>query len=652
MIAAAIATFTVAASPASAQITYKACAGSAEFACGHLTVPLDPSGVAPGAITLAIRRHRAPVGEARTAVIALAGGPGQPALPFAEQFVEALGPIAATRDVIAFDQRGVGLSHPLSCHAFEAARMFGSLGALVGACAAQIGPERTYYTTADSVADIEAIRQAGGYEKLVLYGTSYGTKVAEMYAQVHPERVEALVLDSVVTPTGPDTLERSTFAAIPRVLRGICAAGACRGITSDPVKDLARVLAGMRRGPLSAREVGGEGRAHPIQITAGGLFSFLIEGDLAPELRSEFVTAARSAATGDRAPLARLLVTTGEGGGDEVEDFDSPLYFATTCEEQQFPWNRASDTHDRLLETGAAARGLPARAFAPFGPATAIERGDFQACAAWPYTAPAPAPGSEAMPDVPALIISGADDLRTPTADARALAGAIPGSHLIVVPNTGHSVLSSEPGTCARDDLLAMFAGRAIRPCPSEPPPAGLLPPPLPPLHLSHVSPLPGYPARIGRTLHAVALSLVDLSRQLALRLALGGERLSALHVGGLRAGWAAFEEGRIGLHGFSYVPGLAITGSISAGAAVLRLTGGAGAGGTLRAGTHGNLAGTLEGHHVVLPATSLAVTAIVRADALASSKSAARGIAGARRAGRPGAPSLRGGGALVRQLP
>ncbi len=71
---------------ASAQIAFAPCGQSNDFACGHLTVALDPLGVLPGTVTLAIRRHRAPVGEARSAIIALAGGPGQPAIPFAEEF--------------------------------------------------------------------------------------------------------------------------------------------------------------------------------------------------------------------------------------------------------------------------------------------------------------------------------------------------------------------------------------------------------------------------------------------------------------------------------------------------------------------------------------------------------------------------------------
>src|ERR1700735_471597 len=114
----------LAAPSAQAQIAFAPCKDSNNFACGHLTVPLDPTGATPGTITLALRRHRAPVGEARSAIIALAGGPGQPAFPFAETFAELLGPIAATRDLIVFDQRGIGLSDPLSCHAFEVPGLF------------------------------------------------------------------------------------------------------------------------------------------------------------------------------------------------------------------------------------------------------------------------------------------------------------------------------------------------------------------------------------------------------------------------------------------------------------------------------------------------------------------------------------------------
>jgi pimeloyl-ACP methyl ester carboxylesterase len=605
---------------AQAQIAYVPCGDSNDFACGHLTVPLDPTGATAGTITLAIRRHRAPVGEARSAIIALAGGPGQPALPFAEAFDELLGPIAATRDLIVFDQRGIGLSAPLSCHAFEVSRLYRSLGTLIEACGDQLGPTRTFYTTADTVADIEAIRRAGGYEKLVLYGTSYGTKVAEQYAQEYPGQVEALVLDSVVPPNGPETLNRSTFAAVPRILRQLCADRACAHVTRNPVADLARVVKRMDRAPLHARAVDGNGVAHTVTLSSDDLVELLLAGDFSPILRAEFVTAVAAAARNDTAYLARLLSTADQAEG-EAEDFDTPLYYATTCEEQDFPFSRTVDPKARIAQATAAARALPASVFAPFRAANALDLSDVDACAYWPYSTPSPPVDDAPLPNVPTLILSGADDLRTPTANAREVAAQIPDSHLLVVPYTGHSVLTEEQTSCASKALQALFTGKPVKPCRAAPPPAALLPAPLPPPRLALLSPARGYSGLPGRTLHAVAATLEDFIRQLALQLTLSGSSegisvLPALRVAGLRAGWAEYAGGALSLHGYSYVPGVTISGSIRAEAEDLRVGGSSAAHGTLRLGPHSSLVGTLSGHQVALPASSIASVGIVGEDA------------------------------------
>ncbi len=422
------------------------------------------AGRTPGTITLAIRRHRAPVGEAKDAIVALAGGPGQAAIPFTEQFARVLGPIADTRDLIVFDQRGIGLSGPLSCHRFELSANTPP-GPTIAECAAQLGPTRSFYATADTVADIEALRVAEGYEKLVLYGTSYGTKVAEDYAQEYPGHVEALVLDSVVPPHGPEPLNRATLAAVPRILRQLCATRACARITPNPVGDLARLVRRLARRPLRGRVIDDHGVAHTVRISSDGLLETLIEGDLEPILRSEFPAAVRSAADGDTAALARLEERAASGEASEAESpsesFDNPLYYATSCEDEPFPWNRAASPATRLAEAKARIGALPANQIAPFTRANVFDFSDVPACAYWPYTTPALASADAPLPSVPTLILSGADDLRTPTSDAHQVAAQIPGSHLLVVPNTGHSVLGSDPTHCASDALQALFARQA-----------------------------------------------------------------------------------------------------------------------------------------------------------------------------------------------
>ncbi|HXB14501.1 MAG TPA: alpha/beta fold hydrolase [Solirubrobacteraceae bacterium] len=613
------------AAPAGAQIPFVPCPKGNDFACAHLSVPLDPSGAQPGTLSLAIRRHRAAVGEARTAIVALAGGPGQPAIPFAEQFAELLGPIAATRDLIVFDQRGIGESHPLSCHALEHHQGLTFAAGRVAACAAQLGPSRSLYTTADDVADIEAIRRAGGYEKLVLYGTSYGTKLAELYAEAHPDRVEALVLDSVVPPDGPEPLNVPTFKAIPRVLGEVCAQHACRGVTSHPFADLRRLLASMHDRRLRIRAIGLDGRTRKLTATPQELLGILLLGDFSGPVRAELVSATRSAVLGDYAPLGRLLETvpSEESGG---EGFDLPLYYATSCEEEAFPWSRSARPAARLAEAGAAARALGPGAFTPFSAHDAIELSDIPQCAAWPFTSPFPAPAPARLPAVPTLILSGAEDLRTPTSNAREVAAIIPGSHLLVVPDVGHSVLGSDPTSCAERGLQALFRAQRIAACRPATIPLRMRPEPLPPRALAGISPARGYPGVTGRTVQGLRLTIEDLARQLALMLetSLVAEELfslPALRTGGLRSGWAQLNStGGLVFHDYSFVPGMTISGALRTETADLRIGGAAAAHGTLHLGTHHMLVGSLGGRSVHVSASLARSAAIVAGDDAPSS--------------------------------
>lgn len=467
-------------STADAAISWHPCGNSNVQACGHLTVPLDPSGTVPGVITLAMRRQRAPVGEAKDAVIALAGGPGQAAIPFTSDFAQILGPILSTRDLIVFDQRGTGLSHPLSCPAFEHIGVGGPSPRTVAICARQIGRERDLFTTEQTVADIEAIREAGGYEKLVLYGTSYGTKVAERYAQAYPSHVEALVLDSVVPPNGPEPFNLSTFAAIPSVLRSLCAFNACAGITRNPVADLDRLVLQLRGRSMRARVHESDGATRRLTISSNDVLDLLLDGDLDPRLRVALPAAVHLALEGDTEPLARLIAQAESDSESEsegpAEGFDAPLYYTTTCEETLFPFSRTASPATRLHEALTVLRSQPKQVLGPFSPASALTLSDIPTCSSWPYIQPAPTAEQAPFPTVPTLILSGTEDLRTPTSNARALAAQIPGAHLLVVPYTGHSVLSSDPTGCSERALQALFAGRPIRACPIAPPPSFLRP--------------------------------------------------------------------------------------------------------------------------------------------------------------------------------
>ena len=296
LVAAAAVVLTVVA-PAQAQLRFKRC-GSFGYQCARVSVPLDHSGAVPGRISLFVKRIRARGRATRPPLIVLAGGPGQSATAaFDGDALAVVYPAYRDRDLVVFDQRGTGRSGVLRCRRLERANLL-EAGAAAGACAQALGPRRALYTSRDSVEDIERVRLALGAERIALYGTSYGTKVALGYALGHPGSLERLVLDSVVEPAGPNYLYLDTLAAVPRALRAVCRSG-CRAFTRDPVNDLQRLVRRMSSAPLRGRIVGAGGRARAAAMGRGDLFSVLLAGDFDPSLRGAFPGAVRSALAGD-----------------------------------------------------------------------------------------------------------------------------------------------------------------------------------------------------------------------------------------------------------------------------------------------------------------------------------------------------------------
>jgi hypothetical protein len=354
----------------------------------------------------------------------------------------------------------------------------------------------------------------------------------------------------------------------------------------------------MRHHPLHGRVIDGEGHAHTVSVSSDDLLELLIDGDLEPTLRSEFPAAVHAALHGDSSLLARLYARTLSEPEDTSEGIDLPLYYATTCEEETFPFNRHASPKTRLREAHSRIDALPASTLTPFDKVNAFDLSDIPQCAFWPFASPTPEVNPAPLPSVPTLILSGSEDLRTPTANAREVAREIPGSHVLVVPNVGHSVLGSDYTSCSDHALQALFTGKAIAQCKDKPALPFMRPTPLAPMKLADVRAAKGYSGRSGRTLRAVMLTLHDLSRQLTL---LGSEELNltgdfALKTGGLRSGWVRYSNSAVRFHHYSYIPGVVISGTIAFGSTVLQVTGSAAAQGTLRLGAHERLMGTLGG--------------------------------------------------------
>jgi pimeloyl-ACP methyl ester carboxylesterase len=577
-------------------LTFKRCGFSPQVQCASLEVPVDQSGRVPGSLRLHVERVPAR-GTSRGPLFVLEGGPGGSVTASRDAYISVFRRQLADHDLILADQRGTGRSGALRCPKLRIPASAPALGqaAVAAACAAKLGPAAGFYTTRASAGDIDAVRQALGADKIALYGSSYGTKLALAYSVLYPAHVERIVLDSVV-PLDDDPFDLDSFRAIPRVLDKLCATG-CESITTDPVADTARLMTAIeRQGVLRGSVVNSRGRRRPARIGRVKLSNILYSGDYVREFRAAYSSAVRSALNGDLTPLLRLSTWASRGDTPEPPRyFSDMMYTANNCEEGPLPWDPSTPAAARLAQARAAAAALPPSAVYPFDREAALINTDAELCAGWPLPGDSPVPAGP-YAAAPVLVLSGEDDLRTPLEGAERVARSIAVAQLVVVPGTGHGVFPG-PSRCPRLAINDFFAGRPLRPCRpgSQPPFAD----PIAPRSLAQVAPATGHRGVIGRTLSAVYATVGDLDE--SLNVAVYSSRGLA-QVGGLRGGYAHDNYPRTSLHGYSYVPGVRVSGrliGVTHQHGTLRITGRTAARGRLVLHRNGSLSGRLKGHHV-----------------------------------------------------
>jgi pimeloyl-ACP methyl ester carboxylesterase len=571
------------AAPAGAKLRWRPCPEGPD--CTRVRVPLDRSGGVPGRISLRVARANfAPRGAGH--IMYLSGGPGGAGIAeMIDVFVE-LPQLVARYKVIGFDQRGTGASGLLRCKELERDRRLRSTSA-AEKCAQRLGPKRAFYTTPDSVADMEAIRRAVGAGKLTLFGISYGTELALAYAREHPDRVERLILDSVVDPDESDPFGLTGFRAMGPSLASLCP-DRCRGLSSDPGADLTALIAKLRAAPLRGSWFDRRGRRHSATLRPTAIADLLYDADYDPALRAGVPMAVRAALdNGDAAPMLRLMAAARVFSlPSDPRDFSAARY-AAVCEETPLPWPRGTPLADRFRVARERALALPGSAFAPFDAEVAYAD-EIDLCLRWPDPGRPPRAAGGAYPAVPTLVLQGQEDLRTPPEVSAHVATLIPGAQRVTVPGVGHAVVGGDPSGCGLRQLRRFVAGKAVRArCPRVP--TGLPPTGVPPASFAALAPAAGLEGRVGRTVSAVDATLDFLD------FAVGLDARGS----GLRGGVFSSSP-RLSLRGLVVVPGVRISGSEGRGGALrLRVRGGSAAPGVVRVSPGGRLRGRLGGRRV-----------------------------------------------------
>jgi len=559
---AAIGVAALAAGSASAQsFAFRACKGNPTIGCATLQVPLDHADPTKGTLSLAVQRRKAS-GTSKGVIIMLAGGPGQSAGTLSSS--DLLPSMLPNWDYVVFDQRGTGKTGALRCAALDTPNASMDDAAKVAQCADQVGPNRVFYTSRDSVLDIESLRVALGASRIALGGISYGTYVTQYYAQEFPGNVSHLILDSVVNPADLDGIDVASFASVAPMLKRLCAGSLCKGITTDPVADLAALVA--KSNPAGLRGTGGNTDGKPVTGTIGGpkypgdLPNYLFAGDLNPRLRGLWPGAIRAAVTGDMGPLVRLAALAEHGEGPPVTSISTALFMSTSCADDIGIWTSADPRDVRTAKLDAAFAALGDGAFAPFTAFNAKAGAKAQDCIAWPETALDPlAPGP--LPAVPTIVLSGGQDLRTPTPDAVAVAERSPSATVVVAPGWGHDLTDNL--ACADEQVARVLAGRPVQANACRSVTVGLIsaPFPAPAATISSLSPM-GAKGNPGRVAHAVRFSIQDGLSQVHAGLDAGlagiqGVRSGFMSISGTTAASARFMA-------FSDTKGVAITGRLS----------------------------------------------------------------------------------------
>ncbi|MEU4252309.1 alpha/beta fold hydrolase [Amycolatopsis sp. NPDC026612] len=426
----------------------------AGYQCGHLDVPLSYQDSSAGTVRLALARLPATDQAGKLGTIFYnPGGPGS-----SGRFAPALTPSLHARfDIVDFDPRGVGASSKIHCFTDPAQlevlqRALGTFPLTRAAeqqqiadtrvvtdlCEQNAGPLANHLSTGTIARDLDRLRVAFDEPKLRYYGKSYGTYVAETYANLFPGRVGSLALDAVDDPvrwsTGPAPMSYRLqgFADGPRALQSFLDACASRCAF-----DYDEILNRLERGPITVTDMTGRQVVVTYQNAIARIHGYLTDARSAPELAAFLQALAdpaspAPASTGGPPDIDSLL-----GGG------------ATLCSDAANPREPAVwwDFAHRADRVG--------RGFGPFDVYKTLP------CATWGVADTGRYAGPWNHPTAPILLLANRQgDLETPYAGAQRTERLLADARLLTLDTYGHG--SRGKSACVDAWLDRYFAQGAV----------------------------------------------------------------------------------------------------------------------------------------------------------------------------------------------
>jgi len=395
--------------------------------CGSIQVPENRQTRAGRTIDVAVKVRRATDSAGSEPIFVFSGGPGAPTASVAAP--DMMSGLTDRRDLVLIDQRGTGNSNGFVCELgleTHAARAFGQLYPMeqIAECYRAISAtsDPDQYTTGDFVADVDAVRQRLGYDRIIVMGGSYGTRSAMTYMAEYPDHVAGAVLNAVIPPDddAPLTYAGTAQAALDRVFADCAAQPDCAQAYPNLRAEFAGLMARLRDDPVDVTVRRPDGTSETVAVSANDLAYairiILYNASYIPRLPQVLHAAAT---TGDPTLLAQAHYQRAVG---VMSIASIGLHLSVFCAED-VPW----------LDDGRVGDAVEGTFLGRY-----LVDQYREACKRWPVERRDRRSHRAFTHDAPVLLLSGRYDPVTPEAFAEKVREQFPNSRHIVKGDAGH----------------------------------------------------------------------------------------------------------------------------------------------------------------------------------------------------------------------
>ena len=378
----------------------------------------------------------------------LAGGPGASSADGAGFYAGPGKDYRRRHDVVCVDQRGTGKSNRLAIPrektpSYYLSEMYPIDYVREMRQALEQRADLTKYTTSIAMDDLDDVRAWLGYDKINLFGLSYGTRAALVYMRQHPDHVRSAIL-LAVAPTDlkmPLHHSESAARAMDLLLNECERDAACHAAFPQIRDDWKNVLAQLEKQPARV-EYSPPDKSAPttVEIRRGVFGEKIRTWMYGRDEAARIPWIVHHAAGGDFAPFLKEAI------GPSIPDFVADgMYLSVTCAE------------DVPFITPEGAAKLTDN---PFGNYRVFQQ--TRACGMWPRGG---IPSDFLEPvrsNAAALIFSGNMDPVTPPSYGEEVAKYLPNSRHVIIPEAGHGPFGlTDPGCIDRIAIEFLEKGDA-----------------------------------------------------------------------------------------------------------------------------------------------------------------------------------------------